>query len=81
MKKTLAQQVKDIIESMSGCSYSLEAGYAIDNGKPIRLPVPTILQKSNDHSRHYLIVYRYCDDSRLLYDFNYNADKAVLTAF
>ena len=78
---TLAQKVKNTIETAAPGTFSLYAGYGTINGEYTRFPVGIKeKEKRNDNGRVIFSVYRYTDNSTLTYRYNANNETYTLKA-
>ena len=65
---TIAQQVKEIIESQCPGTFSLYAGYGMAEGKYVRWPTGVQEKETrNDKGQCSMARYRYADNSTLTY--------------
>lgn len=65
---TIAQQVKETIETQCPGTFSLYAGYGMANGKHVRWPTGVQeMEKRNDKGQCTAARYRFSDNSTLTY--------------
>lgn len=68
---TLAERVKNIIDEQCPSTFSLYAGYGMNNGEYVRFPQGVLLnEKRNDNGRCTRAVYRYADGSELRFSWS-----------
>jgi len=68
---TLAQQVKDIIDTQCPEAFSLYAGYGMNAGEYVRFPGGVMLnEKRNEKGRCTKAVYTYADGSTLMFSWS-----------
>ena len=71
---TIAQRVKDIITRECPQTFSLYAGYGLNDGTAVHFPTGVMIRENrNDKGRVTLAEYQYADDSRLT--FRYREDN------
>ena len=77
---TLAQQVKQIIETECPGTFSLYAGYGMKAGQYVRYPTGAQLsERRNDKGRCTYALYTYADGSRLAYKYSSRTERYSLT--
>lgn len=65
---SIAQQVKEMIETKCPGTFSLYAGYGMACGQYVRWPTGTReMEKRNEHGQCSMARYRYADNSTLTY--------------
>lgn len=78
---TIANQVKDTILNKCPGTFSLYAGYGMAGGNYVRFPHGVQIQdKRNLQGRCTKAVYKYADDSKLIYSYSTKTENYTLKA-